>query len=138
MCGIYRIWVILHPIRGDPVFDTAGRASGYDVFCGHRFMIRLKPGVHIAWPTALGGVACDINKLAFFLATRTNLRRGGRRYPETAAFAFPESHAALGAYISIKTAVSRITALSAHHLFLFSHNHFFLSRFFLLLYLIYI
>jgi hypothetical protein len=60
------------------------------------------------------------------MATGANFGRGPGCDPETTRFAFPEGHAAFGAQVSIKVAVSRVTALGAHHFFLFI-RHFYLS-----------
>jgi len=70
----------------------------------------LETGINMIRASTLRGVAGDIDKRAFFLAFRADLRRFGCGYGETAMRAFPVSQAAVGAYIPFKSAIGRVAA----------------------------
>jgi hypothetical protein len=71
--------------------------------------------INIARTAALRGVAGNVYKFTFLFAAGACIGRTARSDPESAPAAFPESHPAARAYVPYKTAVSRVTALSAYH-----------------------
>jgi len=98
---------------GDTVFCTAGRTPDNDIFHGHRVFSQAR--IYVAGAAAFRGVAGNIYEFAFLFAAGACLRGRTGGNPETAITAFPERHAALRAYVPRETAISHVTALSAHH-----------------------
>jgi len=109
------------PARGNSIFCPASVTLHHDVFLVHYRIIYCasQPRVDIPWTSAFGCVTGNVPEIAFFFAIRAYVRRRGRRDQKPALAAFPESEAALGAYITCEFAFSRVTTVGAHQFLLF-------------------